>query len=182
MYPLLTQTGRFFLSAIHSATLFMLVLFLAQASAQAKTFEASGCYDIDSSTIQWQTMPKWQAKYHPRLFLSERVEGGYHTWLFLSERIEGKPGYFIHAEGGRCLGRIDHHFARIAHVCRHPVSDRAHILIYARTGDSPHYIEVWSVDPASGNPVRDYFEVWEDLALMGARMEEMVAADGSCLW
>lgn len=168
MYSLLTQNGRSFLSAIHFVILFMLVLFLAQASAQAQTYEAGGCYDIEFCTHQWQAISKWQAQYRP--------------WMYLSVRVEGKPGYFIHTKGGRCLGRINHHFARIAHACRHPVSDRAHILIYARTGDSPHYIEVWSVDPASGNPVRDYFEVWEDLALMGARMEEMVAADGSCLW
>ncbi|MXW48145.1 MAG: hypothetical protein F4Z97_05880 [Gammaproteobacteria bacterium] len=168
MYSLLTQTGRLFLSAIHFVILLMLVLFLAQACAQAQTYEAGGCYDIDSSTIQWQIMSKWQARFRP--------------WLWLSERVEGKPGYFIGAESGRCLGRINHHFARIAHVCRHPVSDRVHILIYALNGDSPHYIEIWSTDPASGNPVRDYFEVWEDLALMGARMEEMVAADDICLW
>ena len=168
MYSLLTQTVRFFLFAIHCVVLFLLVLVLAQASAQTQNYEAGGCYDIDSSTLQWQPLSKWQAKFHP--------------WLYLSESVEGRPGYFIRSEGGRCLGRIDHHFARIAHVCRHPVSDRAHILIYARTGDSPHYIEIWSVDPVSDNPVRDYFEVWENLALMLARMEEMVAADDSCLW
>lgn len=168
MYSLLTQTGRLILSAIHSAVLFLLVLILAQASAQAQSYEAGGCYDIDFSTIQWQSMSKWQAKYHP--------------WLFLSERVEGKPGYFVHAEYGSCLGRIDHHFARIEDACRYPVTDRLHILIYARTGDSPHYIEIWSVDPASGNPVRDHFEVWEDPTLMVAWMKEMVAADDGCLW
>ena len=30
--------------------------------------------------------------------------------------------------------------------------------------------------------MRDYFEVWEKLALMGARIKEMVAANDSCLW
>ncbi len=106
MYPLLTQTGRFFLSAIHSVVLFMLVLFLAQASAQAQTYEAGGCYDIEFCTHQWQPISKWQANYRP--------------WMYLSFRVEGMPGYFIHTKGGRCFGRINHHFARITHACRHP--------------------------------------------------------------
>ena len=162
------SSGRIFPSAIHSAVLILFVLVLAHASAQAQSYEAGGCYDIDSSTLQWRAVEKWRAQNRP--------------WLFLSERVEGQPGYFVHVEGGRCLGRIGHHFARIVDTCRHPVSDRTHTLIYTQSGAYLGYIEIWSADSASGNPVRDYVEVWGDLALQGAEMEELVAADGSCMW
>ena len=44
------------------------------------------------------------------------------------------------------------------------------------------HVQVWSVDPETGNPVRDYEEVTGDLLLQGVGMEELVAADGSCVW
>ncbi len=165
----LTRTGRVFTSTIHAIALVLIVLVLAHHGAQAQTYEGGGCYDIDPSTLEWRPQAKWQAQDYP--------------WLILSQRVEGTPpGHFLHAEGGRCLGRIEHLIARIVNTCRHPVSGRSHWLIYTQSGAYLGYIEIWSVDPASGNPVRDYVEVWGDRVLKGVGMEQLVAADGSCLW
>ncbi len=168
-YAPLTRTGRVFTSTIHAIALVLIVLVLAHHGAQAQTYEGGGCYDIDPSTLEWRPQAKWQAQDYP--------------WLILSQRVEGTPpGHFLHAEGGRCLGRIEHLIARIVNTCRHPVSGRSHWLIYTQSGAYLGYIEIWSVDPASGNPVRDYVEVWGDRVLKGVGMEQLVAADGSCLW
>ena len=166
--------GRFFPSIPRSFVSVLVVLVLACAGApawsyEAEYYEAECRYDIEPGTLDWRPLAEPQAQGRPGLFLSELVEGT-------------PPGYFVRSQGGRCLGRIDRTIAEFVGTCRHPVSGRDHALIYAISGAYIGFVQVWSVDPATQNPVRDYFEIWGDRLLEGIGLERLVAADGSCLW
>ena len=146
----------------------VVALSIADAGAELRSYAAECRYDIAPDTLTWRAFAQGETQDQPRLFFSERVEGD--------------PGYFVRSEGGRCLGRIERNILEFVNTCRHPVSGRNHTLIYAQSGAYLAFVQVWSVDPATGNPVRDYDEITGDLLLQGVGMEELVAVDGSCVW
>ena len=148
-YAARAQPGRFCSSAVRFVVSILVVLVLAGAGAQASPYEAECRYDIEPGTLDWRPLAEPQAQDRPTLFLSERAEGD-----------PGYPGHWVRSEGGTCLGRNRHSIVRFVTTCRHPVSGRDHALLYAQSGAYLSYAEIWSVDPATGNPVRDYFEVW----------------------
>ena len=92
------------------------------------------------------------------------------------------PGAGSVAKAGPASGGTGNSIVHFVTTCSHPVSGRDHTLIYAQSGAYLSYAEIWSVDPATGNPKRDYFEVWGDLQFEGPALEPLVAADGSCRW
>ena len=170
-YVAQTQSGRFSPSALCSVVSILVMLILVGAGTQAWSYEAECRYDIEPGTLDWRPLAEPQAQVRPSLFLSERAEGD-----------PGYPGHWVRSEGGTCLGRNRHSIVRFVTTCRHPVSGRDHTLIYAQSGAYLSYAEIWSVDPATGNPMRDYFEVRGDQQFEGAGLEQLVAADGSCRW
>ena len=155
--------GRSSPSALRSVVSIFVALVLASAGTQAWSYGAECRYDMESGALDWRPLAEPQAQDRPSLFLSERVEG--------------EPGYFVRSEGGDCLGRIEHFLAHFVATCRHPISGRDHAVIYVQSGAYLSYAEIWSVDPVTGNPIRDYFEVRGDLMFEGAGLEQLVAAD-----
>ena len=165
------RSGRFCSSAVRFVVSILVVLVLAGAGTQASPYEAECRYDIDPGTLDWRPLAEPQAQDRPTLFLSVRPDGDYRC-----------PGHWVRSEAGTCLGWTRHCLVRFVTTCRHPVSGRDHALLYAISGAYLSYAEIWSVDPATGNPVRDYDEVWGDLQFEGPALEPLVAADGSCRW
>ncbi len=163
------QPGTFSPSALRFHVSVLVVLVLACASTPAWPYEAECRYDIEPGTLDWRPLAEPQTQGRPGLLLSELVEGT-------------PPGYFVRSEAGSCLGRIDRTILEFVGTCRHPESGRDHTLIHTVGGAYMSDVEIWSVDPVTKNPVRDYFEAWGDLLLQGVGMEKLVAADGNCLW
>ena len=159
---------RFARNASGIALSVVVALTVADAGAEPRSYAAECRYDIAPDTLKWRTIAQGKAQDQRRLFLSERVEG--------------TPWYFVRSEGGRCLGIVERTITKFIGACRHPVSGRVHALIYAQSGAYIGFVQVWSVDPDTGNPVRDYFEVEGDLVMEGVGMDDWVAADGSCAW
>ena len=102
--------------------------------------------------------------------------------LLLSKRGETFGLYFVRSPGRPCLGRIEADRAAIVNACRDLATGRVHTVIHTQSGASFSAVEIWSADPATGNPARDYAEVWGDMLSEGIGMEELVATDGTCVW
>ena len=109
--------------------------------------------------------------------------GGESTRLFLSG---GERGCRLRHEGGGRPGEIETDSASFAAICHDAATGRDRAVLHHSSGQY-HQVEVWAVDPATGNPERLYDEGWGDDAPTERGAEwgitgTLVGADGACLW
>ncbi len=166
-------TGRSRVGLIASVIVLsvLIALTFADAATQAGDADVQCQHDIDPSLLEWQTFMEEESKDRSRLFFSKLVE----SW-------EGPFGHYVRSEVGRCLGRIDAPVIRVLDTCHHPESSREHTVLYVLRGAYVGYAQVWSIHPATGNPVMDYDEIWGEYLMAGEGLELLIAANGSCLW
>ena len=67
----------------------------------------------------------------------------------------------------------------MAGVCRDPVTVLDHALVHTTAGKYSE-VQLWSVEPASGEVKREYDEAWYDSLEENPTL--LVSADGRCLW
>lgn len=88
-------------------------------------------------------------------------------------------GFLVRGESGNCLKTVFADSASIADSCRDSVSGRIHTVLHTSAGQHSD-VQIWSADPATGEPVWEYSEGWVDSYREGKW--DLVAADGQCLW
>ena len=118
---------------------------------------------------------------HPvRGFFSGR-EGARSEHLVLSGPPEiGRRGCVIQYENGSPV-RIgaDWDYASYVLACRDPATGLEQVVVHVTAGQQ-HAIQVWSVEPATGTPVRLYKEAWGE---GGGRTRDLLSkVDGTCRW
>lgn len=164
-------TRRFGFGLIASVIVLSVLVALTfrDAGAQARDSDAQCLHDIEPSLLEWRTLTDEGSRDRPRLFFSQLVEGkGF--------------GHYVRSEVGRCLERIEAPVIRVLDTCHHPESGREHTVLYVLRGAYIGYAQVWSIHPATGNPVKDYDEIWGGRLMAGEGLELLIAANGSCLW
>ena len=88
-------------------------------------------------------------------------------------------GFLVHSGGSDCLKRVFADHASIVDTCRDAVSGQVHSVIHLGSGQYSD-VEIWSVDPTTGEPVRAYSEGWVDSYEDGEW--DLVTPDGQCIW
>ncbi len=66
-------------------------------------------------------------------------------------------GFLVRGESGNCLKTVFADHASIADSCRDSVSGQIHTVLHTSAGQHSD-VEIWSADPATGEPVRKYSE------------------------
>ena len=105
------------------------------------------------------------------------------TRLILS--VDLPDGCTLRHEGGEPR-RLAVDYARIAALCRDPLTDRDHIVVHTAGGGSGCCpVEIWSVDAQDATPTRLHSEPWgPNTSWVEGRwsLRHLVAEDGTCLW
>ncbi len=91
----------------------------------------------------------------------------------------GYRGNLVRAGAEGCQRPVCADYASIVDACRDAASGRVHTILHTGSGQYSE-VQIWSIDPATGTPRRDYTEGWVDSYREGK--QPMAAADGRCLW
>ncbi len=86
----------------------------------------------------------------------------------LTKNIKTKRGtaveldtFLIRGTGKKCLKSFWQNHVSIVDACRDPVSGQVYTVLF--TGAGAHFdLEIWSIDPETGDPTREYMEGWTD--------------------
>ena len=150
--------------------------------AAAQAAAAGNADDPDD----WPSLSCFEPSWPPSESVVEgRFTGGpedARTRIILSADVLNGCG-IRHEDGEPSALEVDR--ARIAALCRDPVSGRDHVLVHAGGGSGCCPIEVWSVDEQDDTPKVLYSEQWGDSASWTEgkwSLRRLVADDGTCLW
>lgn len=108
-------------------------------------------------------------------------EGAQSEHLRISGTLEPvRRGCVIQFENGSLVRiGVGWDYASYVLACRDPATGLDQVVIHVAAGQQ-HAIQVWSVEPATGTPVRLYKEAWGE---GGGRTRDLLSTvDGTCRW